>query len=200
MLTCGQSDLGLGLTAAKMNVVEIARDRLIERRQSGIDEKVMMTGIWLRGAGRSDLHVLDPEMDLDLGGDRRTVLEIDKEYPGIRSRRPPRRNGLLRANLDTRIQSNYGKNNQADAEKKSNHKLLPCHANMSHQGEQVAVADHRSEVPKLLGDEAHALLQMACCNEPCSKKRWRTDRSRPAWRGCSLKTGHISDRLAELCA
>jgi hypothetical protein len=66
---------------------------------------------------------------------------------------------------------------------------------MSHQGEQVAVADHRSEVPKLLRDEAHALLQMARC-----KKRWRTDRSRLAWRGCSLKTGHISDRLAELCA
>jgi hypothetical protein len=71
---------------------------------------------------------------------------------------------------------------------------------MSHQGEQVAVADHRPEVTKLLRDEAHALLQMVCCNKPCCKKRWRTDRSRPAWRGCSLKTGHISDRLAELWA
>jgi hypothetical protein len=209
MLTCGQGDFRLGLTAAKMNVVEIARDRLIERRQSGIDEKVMMTGIWLRGAGRSDLHVLDPETDLDLGGDRRAVLEIDKEYPGIRSRRLPRRSRLLRANLDTRIQSYCGKNNQADAEKNSNHKQLPCHANMSLQGEQVAVADRRSEVAKLLRDEAHALLQMACCNKPCCnkpccekrccEKRWRTDRSRLARRRCSLKTGLISDRLPALC-
>jgi hypothetical protein len=179
VLTCGQGDFGLGLAAAKMNVVEIARNRLIKRRQTGIDEKMMMTGIWLRGACRSDLHVLDPEMDRDLGGDRRTVLEIDKEYPGIRSRRPPRRNGLLRANLDARIQSNYGEDNQADAEKKSIHKLLPCHANMSHQGEQVAAADHRSEVPRLVA-----------ASHP----------QRPASRGCSLKTGHISDRLAELWA
>src|SRR3981189_2360323 len=130
MLTCGQSDFRLGLTAAKMNVVEIARDRLIERRQSGIDEKVMMTGIWLRGAGRSDLHVLDPETDLDLGGDRRTVLEIDKEYPGIRSRRLPRRSGLLRAGLDMRIQSYCPENNKANAEKKSIHKQLRYYANM----------------------------------------------------------------------
>jgi hypothetical protein len=200
MLTCGQGDFGLGLAAAKMNVVEIARNRLIKRRQSGIDEKMMMTGIWLRGARRSDLHVLDPEMDRDLGGDRRTVLEIDKEYPGIRSRRPPRRNGLLRAKLDTRIQSNYGKNNQTDAEKKSIHKQLPSHANMSLQGEQVAVADHRSEVFKLLRNAAHALLHMPCRKKLRCKRPRRTDRSRPAWRGCSLKTGHISDRLAELWA
>ena len=86
MLTCGQCDFHLGLTAAKMNVVEIARNRLIERRQFGIDEKVMMTGIWLHDAGRGDLHVLNSETDPDLGGDCRSVLEIDKEYPGIRSR------------------------------------------------------------------------------------------------------------------
>jgi hypothetical protein len=86
---------------------------------------------------------------------------------------------LLRANLDARIQSNYGEDNQEDAEKKSIHKLLPCHANMSHQGEQVAAADHRSEVPRLVA-----------ASHP----------QRPASRGCSLKTGHISDRLAELWA
>ena len=31
VLSCGERDLGLGLTSAEMNVVEIARDRLIER-------------------------------------------------------------------------------------------------------------------------------------------------------------------------
>src|SRR5258708_33763656 len=118
----------------------------------------MMTGIWLLGGGRSDLHFPHPEVDRNLGGDRRPVLEIDKEYPGIRSRRPPRRNGLLRAKLDTRIQSNYGQNKQADAEKKLNHKLLPCHANMRHPGEQLAAADHRPEVIKLLRAQANALV------------------------------------------
>ena len=46
--------------------------------------------VWVRDAGSSDLHVLNPETELDLGGDCRAVLEIDKEYPGIRSRRLPR--------------------------------------------------------------------------------------------------------------
>src|SRR5882672_3803703 len=101
----------------------------------------MMTGIWRRHAGRSDLHVLNPETELDLGGDCRAVLEIDKEYPGIRSRRLPRLCGLLRAGLDMRIQSYCRENNKANAEKKSIHKQLrdkpqallqtPCRTNPS---------------------------------------------------------------------
>src|SRR6195256_3714011 len=193
MLTCGQSDFRLGLTAAKMNVVEIARDRLIERRQCGIDEKVMMTGIWLRDAGSSDLHVLNPETELDPGGDCRAVLEIDKEHPGIRISRLPRRCGLLRAGLDMRIQSYCRENNQANAEKKSIHKQLRYYANMGLQGEQVAVADHRSDVCKPSRDKPpldkpQALLQMPC----------RTNPSPLVSRGRALKTGLTSDKLPGL--
>src|SRR5258706_578352 len=99
----------------------------------------MMTGIWFADAGSSDLHVLNPETDLDLGGDCCAVLEIDKEYPGVRSRRRPHRSGLLRAGLDTRIESYCRKNNQAGANKSIHkiHKQLPCYANMSLRGRQV---------------------------------------------------------------
>src|SRR5271163_3395890 len=38
VLTCRQRDLRLGLTTAKMDVVEMARDRLIERRQLAIND------------------------------------------------------------------------------------------------------------------------------------------------------------------
>src|SRR5712675_3601456 len=112
----------------------------------------MMTGIWRRHAGRSDLHVLDPETELDPGGDRRAVLEIDKEHPGIRSRRRPRRCGLLRAGLDMRIQSYCRENNKASAEKKTIHKQLRYYANMGLQGGQVAVADDRSEACEPIHD------------------------------------------------
>ena len=111
MLTCGQRDLRLGLATAKMNVVEIAWDRLIERRQLGVDEKVMMTGIRLGCSCRRDLHVLDPETDLDLGGDRRAVLEIDEDISWL-SR--PKAFSSERAARRLRFEhpGNYQKNNR----------------------------------------------------------------------------------------
>jgi len=75
VLSCGQRDLRLGLATAKMNVVEIAWDRLIERRQWGVDEKVMMTGIRLGCSCRRDLHVVDSEMR-DVPQDMQTVGEV----------------------------------------------------------------------------------------------------------------------------
>src|SRR6202043_180942 len=110
-----------------MKGVEIARDRLIEQWQFGIDDKVIVAGKRLRYAGSSDLHVLDPEREPGLGGDRRPVLEVDKEYPGIRSRGLPRWSGLLRTGLDPRIQNYCRENNQAEASKSipKTHKRLP---------------------------------------------------------------------------
>jgi hypothetical protein len=190
MLTCRQCDFHLGLATAKMNVVEIARDRLIERRQFGIDEKVMMTGVWLGYAGRGDLHVLDPETDLDLGGDRRAVLEVDEEYPGIRSRGRLRRNGLLRAYFDTRIQNHCRENNQESTDKKSIHKMLPPNANMSLEREQVGAANqHRPAAfePRCRGTRASMRMPR------------RTDYSRLARRRGALKSGLFSDMMAVLC-
>jgi hypothetical protein len=58
-----ERDGGFGLSSAEMQVIEIARDRLIKRRQIGIDEKVMMTRIWALGARRRHAHVFEPKMN-----------------------------------------------------------------------------------------------------------------------------------------
>src|SRR6478735_832897 len=118
-----------------MNVVEIAWDRLIERRQWGVDEKVMMTGIRFGYSCRCDLHVVDSETDLDLGGDRRAVLEIDEIYPGLRGRRISRRSGL-RTGFASSIHGNYQKNNRAEA-CKSIHEPLPSYASMRLEAQQA---------------------------------------------------------------
>jgi len=46
-----QRDLGLGLAAAEVQMIKVARDRLIERRQLGIDQQVMVAGIFAVRAG-----------------------------------------------------------------------------------------------------------------------------------------------------
>src|SRR5688572_28720913 len=96
----------------------------------------MMTGIRLGCSYRRDLHVLDPEADLDLGGDSRAVLEIDEVYPGFCGRRISRRSGLLRAGLDSSIHGNCKKNNRAEA-CKSIHEPLPSHASMGLEAQQA---------------------------------------------------------------
>ena len=168
VLSCGQRDLGLGLAVAKMNVVEIARDRLIERRLSGVDEKVMMTGIRPYYSCGRDLHVLDPETDLDLGRDRRAVLEIDEEYPGFCGRRTSRGGGLLRAGLELSVHGHCNKNNQAAA-CKSTHGQLPRYANMGLEDQQVG-----AENP-----DRSATSEPSCSSRAIPEGPTRTDRSRP---------------------
>ena len=40
-----QVDLRLGLPRAEVQVVEVARDRLVERRHRGVDQEMMVAGI-----------------------------------------------------------------------------------------------------------------------------------------------------------
>ena len=141
-----------------------------------------MTGIWLRDAGSNDLHVLNPETELGLGGDCRAVVETDKEYPGVLRRRRPRRRRLLRGGLDMRVQGYCRDNNQANAEKNSIHNQLRYYGNMGLRGEQVTAVD----VFEPLRDE---LLQMPC----------RTSPSRLPSRGRALKTGLTSNKLPGIC-
>ena len=37
-----ERDLGLGLAAAEVKVIEVVRDRLVERGQLGVDQQVMV--------------------------------------------------------------------------------------------------------------------------------------------------------------
>src|SRR3954468_7150627 len=121
----------------------------------------MMTGIRPYGSCGRDLHVLDPETDLDLGGDRGAVLEIDEVDLGLRGRRISRRGGLLRAGLDSSIHGNCYKYNKAEA-CKSIHKPLPRQANMSLEDQQAGAGspDH-SETPRSLCDRSSGAIRKA---------------------------------------
>src|SRR3954447_21812381 len=96
----------------------------------------MMTGIRPNDSCGRDLHVLDPEADLDLGGNGRAVLEVDEVYFGFCGRRTSRRSGLLRAGLESSIHGHRRKNDQAEA-CKSTHEQLPRDANMRLEDQQV---------------------------------------------------------------
>src|SRR4051794_25705375 len=121
----------------------------------------MMTGIRPYGSCGRDLHVLDPETDLDLGGDRGAVLEIDEVDLGLRGRRISRRGGLLRAGLDSSIHGNCYKYNKAEA-CKSIHKPLPRQANMSLEDQQAGAGspDH-AETPRSLYDRSSGAIRKA---------------------------------------
>lgn len=77
-----QRDLGLGLPAAEMDVVEIARDRLVERRQIGVDQQMMVAGIASGLPGGSDLHAADCEANDELAGDAVIIGEADEAELG----------------------------------------------------------------------------------------------------------------------
>ena len=65
-----------------MQVIEVIRDRLVERRQIGVDQQMMMTGIGLLDAGRRHAHVDKPEMDDGIvGGQHRPVVSARRNRP-----------------------------------------------------------------------------------------------------------------------
>ena len=76
MLTMLQRDLGFGLTAAEVEMIEVVRDGLVERGKLGVDEQVMVARVLAIGTGRSDAHVLQTEIDRHLGWQDRAILEI----------------------------------------------------------------------------------------------------------------------------
>ena len=71
-----ERQLALGLTAAKVQMVEVVGYRLIERRQVGIDQQVVMSRIRAIDAGRRYAHVSQAEMDGHFGRNGRSILEF----------------------------------------------------------------------------------------------------------------------------
>src|SRR6516225_3408115 len=57
MLSEWKRDLCLGLTCAKMQVIEIIRNGPIQRREWGVHDQMMMAGIGFFNAGRRYPHV-----------------------------------------------------------------------------------------------------------------------------------------------
>ena len=62
-----QRQFNLGLPAAKVEMVFVVRDRLIEGRQIRIDQQVMMAGIGLLRSRGRNAHSMQPEVNVVLG-------------------------------------------------------------------------------------------------------------------------------------
>ena len=77
-----ERDLRLGLAGAVMQMIEVVRNRLVERRQVGVDQQMVVTGMLAIQAGGPDPHVPQAEMDRQLGRNGGTVLEIDEVHLG----------------------------------------------------------------------------------------------------------------------
>src|SRR3984957_13055456 len=61
-----------------MHMIFIVRDRLIERRQIRVDQKMMMAGIRFVGTGGRDAHPMQTEMDGRGRPDRRAIFQVDE--------------------------------------------------------------------------------------------------------------------------
>jgi hypothetical protein len=57
-----ERDLSLALPSAEMKMIEVVWDRLIERRQFGVNKQVMMTGILAIGASGRETHVFQAKI------------------------------------------------------------------------------------------------------------------------------------------
>ena len=78
MLPGGQAHVSLGLAGAKMQVREVAWNRLIERRQLGIDQQMVMSGILSVGTCGCYSHTAKPKMNGRLGRQRVAVLDVNE--------------------------------------------------------------------------------------------------------------------------
>ncbi len=84
MLPGGQAHVSLSLAGAKMQVREVAWNRLIQRRQLGIDQQMVMSGILSIGARGCYSHTAKPKMNDRLGRQRVAVLDVNEINGGPR--------------------------------------------------------------------------------------------------------------------
>src|SRR5262245_479067 len=70
-----------------MQVVEVVRDRPVERRRRRVNDEVVMAGIRAVEASRRHAHVAQPEMDRRLGRKRCALFDVDEIHGGAGSRR-----------------------------------------------------------------------------------------------------------------
>lgn len=84
MLPRGEVHFSLSLAGAKMQVIEVARDRLVQRRQIGIDDQMVVSGILSIGSRRRHPHTAKPETNSRLGRQRVTILRLDEINGGPR--------------------------------------------------------------------------------------------------------------------
>ena len=78
VLSGRQAHLGLGLACTEVQVIEIVWNRLIQGRQLGIDQQIVVAGILSIGTCRRHPHAAQPKMNGGLGRKRLTILQVDE--------------------------------------------------------------------------------------------------------------------------
>ena len=86
MVAGRQRDFRLGLGAAEMQMVEVARDLPIKCRKRRIDQQVMMSAVGLAGARRRQFHSGDAEFHRHLTLDRGAVRRLYQGNTGASRR------------------------------------------------------------------------------------------------------------------
>ena len=82
-----QRQFDLRLTAAKVKMLLVVWDRLVQGRQIRVDKEMMVPRVRFLRSGRRDAHSMEPEMDRGLRTNHRAVLEIDELFLRARRRR-----------------------------------------------------------------------------------------------------------------
>ena len=78
MLARLERHLRLGLAAPEVQVIEVVGDRLIKRRQIGVDQEMMMTRIGAIRPRRRHTHVLEAKINGEFRRNGRAVLKVIK--------------------------------------------------------------------------------------------------------------------------
>ncbi len=116
-----ECDLRFGLRRAKVKVLEVVGNRLIQRRQRQIDDQMVVAGVRRLRAGRSHAHVAQAEGDLELLRHNRAVLEFHEVDfgPGRRGRE------IVRA-LSQCSAADACDHNRSNTTRKGAHPCSPC--------------------------------------------------------------------------
>ena len=75
----GQGHGRFRLPCAEMKMIEIARYRIVQRRQLGIDQEVMVTRVGPVDSRRGNSHVSEPKVKGWAGRQNGTILYTDEE-------------------------------------------------------------------------------------------------------------------------
>src|SRR5262245_50402029 len=89
MLSWRQRNFRLGLSAAEVEMIQIARDLAIERWERCIDQQVMMAGVGSGRARRDQFHSGNAESYDRFCADRRAVGRFRNENAGAGTRGRP---------------------------------------------------------------------------------------------------------------
>lgn len=90
-----------GLSRSEVQMIEVVRYRLIQRRQLGVDQKMVVAGVGLVDARRRHAHVGKTKVNGRLRRKHGSVLHADEINPCVRWRSSPGR-GVDDTDLDAR--------------------------------------------------------------------------------------------------